>query len=82
MIHEDSLKIVSGGKLKEGWQDAVLAMIARNKNGYDSEEGKRYIKFIVRAGSDLFESYPNEWDLRAVDSFIDEHYDSVEPIKK
>ncbi len=65
MIHEDSLKTVSSGKLKEGWQEEVLAMIARNKNGYESEKGKRYIKFIVRVGS-----------------FIDEHYDSVEPIKK
>ncbi len=37
---------------------------------------------VQRDDSDLFESYPNEWDLRAVDSFIDEHYDSVEPIKK
>lgn len=77
------MKIISGGKLKEGWQESLLALIARNKGGLSDEEGKEYIKFVVRSGiADLYESIPNEWDLRAVDSFIDENYDKVEPINR
>jgi hypothetical protein len=75
------LKVISGGKLQEGWQEALLALIARNKAGLSDEEGRRYIKGIVRLGIGLPESTPNEWDLRAVDSFIDENYDKVEPLK-
>lgn len=81
-VNDELLKIISGGKLQEGWQGALLALIARNKGAYsdDVEKGKRYIKYIVRSGIGLPESTPNEWDLRAVDSFIDENYDKVDPI--
>ncbi|MBP3891669.1 MAG: hypothetical protein J6D29_05800 [Solobacterium sp.] len=82
MINDELLKIISGGKLQDGWQETVLAMIARNKGPYinNREKGIRYMKFIIRAGIGLPESTPNEWELRAVDSFIDENYDKVEPL--
>ena len=81
-VNDELLKVISGGKLQEGWQKALLALIARNKAGLSDEKGRRYIKFIVRSGiADLFESTPNEWDLRALDSFIDENYDKVEPLQ-
>ena len=78
LLLEEELKLISGGVLEEGWDSTLLKMMAVYKGKF-GEDGKQMFSapFINHSVGD---GPLEEADIPVILTFIDNNWDSVEPI--
>lgn len=72
LLYEE-LSLISGGYLKEGWEDVTLAMIKMYKAKF-GDEGKQKLKDTLAVGLNDPTSTMDEKDLEMLRTFIDNNW--------
>lgn len=76
-IDDQELNIISGGVLKEGWQQTMIAMMALYKGKY-GEEGLEIVKALPGIAVNDPTSPIEAGDFETLHKFIDEQWPQVE----
>ena len=77
-INDELLKIISGGKLLDGWDDTLRALMSIYKSKYGDEGIQKVKNMMVISVND--ESSPIEAeDLETLYNFIDDNWESITP---
>ena len=82
-INDEQLKLVSGGKLIEGWEKALMDIIRLYKGKYvnDQETGINKVKELMTISANDPTSQIDEGDLQTLYDFIDANWESAVPWK-
>ncbi len=72
LLYEE-LSLISGGYLKEGWEDVTLTMIKMYKAKF-GDEGKQKLKDTLAVGLNDPTSTMDEKDLEMLRTFIDNNW--------
>ena len=82
-IDDELLKLISGGKLNEGWDLALMNIIRLYKGKYenDPEAGKNTVKELLALSVSDPTSSIEEGDLHTIYDFVDANWENAVPWK-
>ncbi|MBP3891674.1 MAG: hypothetical protein J6D29_05825 [Solobacterium sp.] len=76
VLQDEELAIVSGGVLRDGWEDVLLKMMQIYKIKFN-EKGKQMVKDTMVLGVKDTTSTIDENDIVRINQFIDENWDNL-----